>query len=228
MILHPEYSPLAHVLVAAIAGFAALALAVLLFYVSVKRLWGKKLITGFGAGSLALILLLAGVVAALLVSNMYVYQRLTAEQRVATVMFEQVGAQHFRAVMHEENKRSREFELLGDEWQLDARILKWTGPALLLGLDTLYRLERIQGRYREVSEERKGRRTVYSLSEENVFDLWPWLQNGNRELSWIDGLYGSSTFVPMVDGGRYGVYVTATGLIARAENEAARAVLQSW
>ena len=44
----------------------------------------------------------------------------------------------------------RHFEVLGDEWQIDARVLKWRALGTLLGFDTVYRLERLSGRYGDV------------------------------------------------------------------------------
>ena len=64
------------------------------------------------------------------------------------------------------------FMLAGDEWQLDARVLKWKGWANLLGLDAQYRLERVSGRYRDIEQERNDERTVYALSENPGVDLW--------------------------------------------------------
>ena len=64
------------------------------------------------------------------------------------------------------------FVLSGDEWQLDARVLKWKGWANLFGLDAQYRLERVSGRYRDIEQERTGERTVYALAENPGLDLW--------------------------------------------------------
>jgi len=60
-------------------------------------------------------------------------------------------------------------DLRGDEWQIDARVLKWRGMAVLIGFDTLYRLDRLSGRYRDITQERIGLRTVHSLSENKAW-----------------------------------------------------------
>ena len=46
-----------------------------------------------------------------------------------------------------------EFVLLGDEWQLDARVIRWTLPGQLAGLPPVYRFERLSGRYGDPKQE---------------------------------------------------------------------------
>jgi hypothetical protein len=113
--------------------------------------------------------------------------------------------------------------LAGDEWQLDARVLKWKGWANLLGLDAQYRLERVSGRYRDIEQERTGERTVYGLSENPGVDLWVLSTQYPKWLPFVDAVYGSATYLPMADGARYEVKMTQSGLMARPVNEAANA-----
>ena len=106
------------------------------------------------------------------------------------------------------------FMLAGDEWQLDARVLKWKGWANLLGLDAQYRLERVSGRYRDIEQERKDERTVYALSENPGVDLWTLSIEYPRWLPFVDAVYGSATYLPMADGARYEVSITQSGWLA--------------
>ena len=111
--------------------------------------------------------------------------------------------------------------LAGDEWQLDARVLKWKGWANLLGLDAQYRLERVSGRYRQIEQERKDERTVYALSENPGIDLWTMSIDHRRWLPFVDAVYGSAVYLPMADGARYEVSITQSGLVARPVNDVA-------
>jgi hypothetical protein len=113
------------------------------------------------------------------------------------------------------------FMLYGDDWQLDARVLKWKGWANLLGLDAQYRLERISGRYRDIEQERRDERTVYALSQNPGLDLWELSNRYRRWLPFVDAMYGSATYLPMAETARYEVKMTQTGLIARPMNAAA-------
>ena len=55
--------------------------------------------------------------------------------------------------MLEDEEHDRMFEILGDEWQMDARVVTWKPPMTMLGLDPIFQLDRLSGRYAEVEEE---------------------------------------------------------------------------
>jgi len=117
---------------------------------------------------------------------------------------------------------------MGEEWQLDARIIKWNLPLNLAGLDSLYRLERISGRYRNIEEERTGNRTVYSLAENKGLDIWSITKSHSSWLPWIDAYYGSATYLPMSDKARFKITLSQTGLLARSVNDPGKQALRFW
>jgi len=122
----------------------------------------------------------------------------------------------------------QQFELRGDEWQMDARLLKWQAPVNVLGFDSAYRLERLSGRYTDIVNERAAPRTVHALQVPAQLDAWELARRYKEWLPWIDALYGSATFVPMADGALFEVKVTQSGLVARPLNQAARQAVGSW
>lgn len=176
-----------------------------------------------GGSALGGLLLLAIAAAIFIVSlNLHTYARLTFEQPVAEIVFEQRAPQRYRATLTQiPSGEMQMFMLAGDEWQLDARVLKWKGWANLLGLDAQYRLERVSGRYRDIEQERKDERTVYGLSENPGVDLWVLSTQYPKWLPFVDAVYGSATYLPMADGARFEVKMTQSGLIARPVNQAA-------
>ncbi len=178
-----------------------------------------------GGSALGGLLLLATAAAIFIISlNLHTYARLTYEQPVAEIVFEQRGPQRYRATLTQiPSGEMQMFILAGDEWQLDARVLKWQGWANLLGLDAQYRLERVSGRYRGIEQERNHERTVYGLSENPGVDLWVLSTRYPQWLPFVDAVYGSATYLPMADGARYEVKMTQSGLLARPVNEAASA-----
>ncbi len=178
-----------------------------------------------GGSALGGLLLLATAAAIFIISlNLHTYARLTYEQPVAEIVFEQRGPQRYRATLTQiPSGEMQMFILAGDEWQLDARVLKWQGWANLLGLDAQYRLERASGRYRDIEQERNHERTVYGLSENPGVDLWVLSTRYPQWLPFVDAVYGSATYLPMADGARYEVKMTQSGLLARPVNEAASA-----
>ncbi len=176
---------------------------------------------------LAVSLLSAAAVLGGLALNLHTYARLTHEQDLAELAFRELAPQRFEVTINYAGGDRRDrYELYGDEWQLDARVLKWHGFANLLGLNTQYRVERISGRYRDVDAERVKPRTVYALASNTGIDVWR-LARG-RSLAFVDASYGSATYLPMRDGARFAVRVTQSGLLARPSNAAGAEAIVSW
>jgi hypothetical protein len=160
-------------------------------------------------------------------ANLRTYQRLTYEAPAATLAFRKVSERYWTVEVEAQSGAYRTLDLRGDEWQLDARIIKWHGFGIVLGLDTLYRFDRLSGRYRDVELERSAPRTVHALGGESPgLDLWALAQK--RWLPLVDASYGSSVYLPAAEGARYEVKVSASGLVARPINEPARAALAAW
>lgn len=165
---------------------------------------------------------------AVLVFSYFTYARLTSEQLVSRIEFTRVAPFEFRARLMIEGERDRFFVLTGDEWQLDARLVTWKPPATILGLDPIFRLDRLSGRYGDVDQERTQPRTVHALSPKPALDVWnvarriPWLLPG------VDAQYGAATYVPMLDGALYEVSLSRDALIARPANDVARNAVAEW
>lgn len=174
------------------------------------------------------IVLLVAAAAALVMANLYTYARLTHEQEAARVAIRQLGQRHYLVSVQEKKAAPRHFELRGDEWQIDARVLKWRAMGNLVGFDTLYRLERLSGRYGDVVQERTAPRTVHALSAETSLDLWSLLNRNHQYVPFADALYGSAVYVPMAEGAEYAVTVSTSGLVVRPTNDAARKSVGGW
>jgi len=169
-----------------------------------------------------------GVGGAMLAASLHTYARLTHEQEAARAVLRALGAQHYELLLVRPGQASQRFELRGDEWQIDARVLKWRGLGSVLGFDTVYRFERIAGRYADNEAERKAPRTVHALSAESGIDFWALLKKYHRYMPLADALYGSAAYVPMADGAQYVVSVSATGLLIRPLNDAAQKAVGGW
>ena len=209
----------------AIIVFAVLG--VILFILGIQRVWRRRVLLGSLEGLVGLLLLAIAALMAAISINLYTYDRLTHESTIAEVSFKEIRPQHFGAhVLFKNNTKI--LDLRGDEWQIDARVLKWRGMAVLIGFDTLYRLDRLSGRYWDLSQERTGPRTVHSLSEEPGLDLWMIAKRYARWIPWVDAVYGSATYMPMVDGAHYTVSVSSSGLLARPGNDIAHKAVGEW
>jgi hypothetical protein len=179
-------------------------------------------------GTSSLVFFLAAACAALLGFDLLSYDRLTREQPALEARFSRVGDEQFDVELTYPSGATQRYALRGDDWQVDARVLKWRGAANVLGFDTAYRLERIAGRYADIDRERAATRTVYALNPPQRVDVWTLLRRFHQYLPWVDTLYGSAAFMPMADGARYEVKVSQTGLVARPLNLAAQQAVGAW
>jgi hypothetical protein len=164
----------------------------------------------------------------LLAFSYYGYGRLIDEQAVSQIEFSQTAPGHYTARVMIDGKMDRLLDLRGDEWQMDARVINWKPPATLLGLDPIYQLDRLSGRYSDIDDEMSEERTVHALSDELRLDVWRVARKFPALMPGIDAYYGTATYLPMADGARFEVTLTRTALIARPMNDAAREAVGQW
>lgn len=214
-------------------------LGLVLFIRGIGAIGRGRPMSGLFGGLSGGVFMAAGAAVGLLGLNILTYQRLTHEQQVAEVTFKQTGQSAFVAdVKLPDGKMQQcttpdgvtgECTILGDQWQMDARILKWKPWANVAGLDANYRLERMSGRYADINAERSAPRTVYQLSENPGLDLFA-VANSKymSKLPVLDAHYGNATYIPMADGATYYVTLSQDSLIARPANDPARTAVQNW
>jgi len=171
---------------------------------------------------------LLGAVGILLFISYTGYERLTGEQFVGVIEFSQVAPREYTARLMIDGELDRFLTLRGDEWQLDARVITWKPPATMFGLDPVYQLERLSGRYSQIDRERSERRTVHELAEERPLDLWRLARKFPRFTPGVDAHYGTATYVPMADGARFRISLSRDALIARPSNDPARESISAW
>jgi hypothetical protein len=203
-------------------------LGLLFLIASVRRLRRRRVLGGMAHGATAIILLLLAALAVLIGSNLRSYQRLTYEQPAGELQLARTGDRQYNAVLSYPSGERADFALRGDEWVVDARVLKWRAFANLVGFDSAYRLERISGRYSKIEDERSQPRTVYDLNTAGRVDPWELIHRYHSWVPWMDALYGSATYLPMSDGALYEIKVSQSGLIARPLNQAAREAVTGW
>ena len=213
-----------------LAGFAVLGvlLALPLELAALARLRRAQWLRGTFFLVLGGAALLGATLAGFVAASLYGYGRLTHEQLAASATAQQLGERHYALTLALPDTPPRRFELRGDEWQIEARLLKWRGMGNLAGFDTVYRLERLAGRYSDLDMERSAPRSIHGLAERDAPDLWALVKRYHAWLPFADALYGSAAFVPLADGAAYRVSVSASGLIIRPTNEAAQRAVGAW
>lgn len=154
------------------------------------------------------------------------YQNLMEEVPIATVSVFEKSPQHYDLTLATTDGVEQRFEVYGDQWQLDARLLTWVGPIAALGKKPLYRLDRISGRYISLEQALNARQSIYQLDKSLYIDVWEVLDSIPF---WIDANYGSAVYMPMENGAVYSVHLTAKGMNVRPVNEIAKKILnKDW
>src|SRR5262245_39593740 len=176
-----------------------------------RRRWQRML-----AGGLAALFFttLAALLATVAVS-IRGYRALTYEEVAATVRTWPIGTQRFRARVTYPDGRAEFFEISGDAIYVDAHILKWKPWVNILGLHTLYELDRVAGRFDALADERDRPRTVYSIGQQKPVDLFDVVRRFRSLTALIDAEYGSATFVGVRGQAVYEILVSTSGLLAR-------------
>ncbi len=203
-------------------------ISVMLLFSTIRHTRRRRVLRASGSfvGSVASASL--GGVGILLALSYFTYGRLTDERSISLIEFTQMAPDEYTARLMVDGEPDRLLTLRGDEWQLDARVVNWKPPATLLGLDPIYQLERLSGRYSDIDREVSAARTVHSLADRRFLDLWSVAKRFPILMPGVDAYYGTATYVPMADGARFEVSLTRDALIARPVNNAARDAVGSW
>jgi len=197
-----------------------LLLIALLLFVSIRRRRGvgRVLLGVSGLGLLLFALAVGG-----LGLTLHNYLRIADDVAVAQLSMKQSSPQQFKVTLTPVGGNTRTLDLRGDQWEVDARVVRWKLPAQLAGFPPLYQLERISGRYLNILQERETMRSVHALNETAFFDVWTLKHRFPRMLPFVDADYGSGAYLPMVDGGRFDLFLnTRGGLVAKPADDATK------
>src|SRR5262245_25531037 len=139
-------------------GFAMLSVILLIAAVSAWRKRARlRAVMGLLAGALCFTTaLLCGAITV----GIRGYRAFTYETLAATIRTEPLGPQRFRATVTLADSSLHMFDLAGDQVYVDAHVLKWRPIGTLLGLETVYELDRISGRYQALADEQSREHTV--------------------------------------------------------------------
>jgi hypothetical protein len=189
-----------------------------IFIIAAGSAWRHRRRVQAGVGLLAAALCLSvGILCGAITVGIRGYRALTSEVVAATIKTEPIGPQHFRATVTLPDSSLHMFDLAGDAVYVDAHVLKWRPIGNLLGLNTVYELDRIAGRYQRLTDEQNRERTVFSLATHKPFDAYDLARRYWLLRPLVDAQYGSATFIGATapGGATYEVRISTTGLLVR-------------
>jgi len=192
-------------------------LAVALIYVSASAWRNRRRVSSFVGFLAAALFLTSSMLLGAITVGIHGYRMFTQEALAATIKTEPLGPHHFRATVTLPDSSLHMFDLAGDAVYVDAHVLKWRPVGTLLGLETVYELDRISGRYQALTDEQTKERTVYSLAASKPFDAFDLARHYWILRPFVDAEYGSATFIGATapGGATHEVRVSTTGLLIR-------------
>ncbi len=139
------------------------------------------------------------------------YSTLTKENLVAEITFDKIANQeklYTAHVLSPSGSKIGNYLIYGDQWRMDAAFIKMEYWANILGVDSKYALNRIEGRYKNIQDENTKEHKSYQLEGHTIIDSFSFF---------VDTTYGSSVYQDIKLGVKYKVLHSPTGLLVRDE-----------
>lgn len=208
--------------------FVLIALAAL--YFGGRMLAPFSWIIGWLKGTAGLAIICIALILLVIAYDLTSYQQILKDKTILTIHFEQVDDQHYKAqISYIDGSPEASYEIHGDQWQIDARVIRWKGLFSMVGIKPGYRLDRVTGRYYSLEDERRLPRSVHQLSEsKSGLDMWQWVQENGGFLPLFDAVYGSATYLPMQNNAIFQVSLSESGLVATPMNQIAEDSVNQW
>jgi hypothetical protein len=151
--------------------------------------------------------------------NLYTYKRLIAEKPIAQLTFTPINNQIFDASLRLGNFcEEKTYRVYGDEWRIDSQFLKWKSWATLFGLNAMYRIDRLSGRYLNVEDETTKQHSAHELKTNSTLDLAKVAERYKNKFPPVDTVYGSSAYEKMQENTLFTVFVTQSGILIREQD----------
>ena len=106
-----------------------------------------------------------------------------------------------------------QYKLAGHQWAVEGHILKWDDWLNFFGLQTMYKLTRVRGRYLRAEDERSKPATAYSLAMDEEDPRWHWLYEHGVRLPFVTAVYGNTVFTFPSESKTFRIYVTTSGFM---------------
>lgn len=211
-------------------------IAVLVFIVAIvallltaRLLLNKKWIAGFLRGCAGIFFLGFSIVLALSAKDISSYRAVENNQTIATLSFRKKDANIYLLDLQEAGGELYTTDIEGQQWQLYARMFKWSPLAGAMGFRPGYRLESVSGRFIELQLDNKsGKRDAQILNSSNQVDVWQFLNKHSVGFLSVDAYMSSPGFIPVADGAIFDVVLSGQNLTVNPLNDAAKSALKSW
>jgi hypothetical protein len=181
--------------------------------------------------------LAAAAIVGLVALNLQTYAQLTKERLAGQIKLTQ-GADPFTyvaAIDLADNGKLRNapssFDVKGEHIRIEGPILKWKGWANVLGMDSLFRVDHVEGVYVDTNCQNRFYAGRQDMTEKGgASDQFKTIRNLGE--SWklvnaVDVLYIDGPRVPMADGATYNIKATQAGFEPEPADDSTKALSSS-
>jgi len=144
------------------------------------------------------------------------YRQLTHEQYAGELQIQPNGRDRFVAHLVLTGGQHISAPLYGDQVQLSAYIVKWKPWLSALGFNTLYRLDRISGRFSQVQTAMAAQFSAHPINPDSKADIASWRKQYQCLSVLVDLEQGSAAYVAADKPIRYDVYISVDAVLLRA------------
>jgi hypothetical protein len=220
----------------------------------IGRVFKARLVSGLFRTLFGGLTLAGAAIMGLIGLNLQTYARLTHERLAAEVTLKQTGENQFTASVRKavnskgELGPAQDFAVTGDQVRIEGPVWKMKPWANIIGADSFYRLDRVQGRWSNAQAENANVPTAHDLDggsttgldalkiaeavgsgAETVANLTRGKDDkvapGSFNPITLDTNFGSGVYMPMADGAVYDVMITQAAFIVRGKNDIALGAL---
>ena len=178
--------------------------------------WFKGWLIGTsGIGSLGIALLCSIII---LTINSYISS--SKSDSVATISFTEISPKKFKVELAETQGDKYNFELKGDLWEIDARILSWSSFLEKQGLSPYYRVNSVTSSFAKLADAEKYEGSKVAIEGSLTDAIMNQLALGDASFV-LKSKPGSTGALPMSDGALFSIRLNKAGLISKPENQQA-------
>ena len=176
----------------------------------------------YSFGLVALVFSIVGI-------DLATYQQLTKKDSIYRISIYEVSPNKFDFHL-QSNGDDQVFQLEGDQWQIDFRLIRFTAASTLAGLSNLYQPSRLSNRYEFIEDQRSKSKQYYSLRDPvvNGLDLWKFIKKYSAYFPGVDSAFGSSVYAPLKHNAEYEILIGYAGIVVKALNEEGQSAIQQW
>lgn len=197
-------------------------LASFVIYRAAKLLWLSDWFMGWVRGTFGLSLIALGIAIGLLATDIYSYRQVMNTQPVATITFEPIEEQFYDVLVVDTSGKQSRFQIHGDQWQMDVRLVRLGGYLSGFDIKPAYRLDKVSGRYYDIQKETTAKRTASAINTSLLgIDWWAVVNAHPHWLPVVEASLGAARYLPMRPNASFEISVTEKGLAVRPMNDAA-------